>query len=204
MTDFASRAFWDDQAASFDVPADHGLSDDGTRQAWWNLLKQFLPTAPARVADLGCGTGSISVLLSEHSYDVVGIDFSSSMVQCAKEKANKAGLNVEFLEGDVARPDLPDASFDVVLARHVLWALPQPSSALRSWRQLLRPGGQFVLVEGRWSTGSGLRASDVQDMLTSVAEVSHVQPLTDPTLWGGQISDERYAMIAHVSLALDS
>ena len=40
------------------------------------------------------------------------------------------------------------ATYDVVLSRHVLWALPDPVEALRRWSALLRPEGRLVLVEG--------------------------------------------------------
>jgi SAM-dependent methyltransferase len=41
--------------------------------------------------------------------------------------------------------------FDVV-ARHLLWTLPDPAAALRRWIGLLRPRGHLVFVEGRWDT----------------------------------------------------
>ena len=57
-------ATWDAQADAFDQPADHGLRDPAVRQAWRELLVSHLPEPPARVADLGCGTGTLSVLLA--------------------------------------------------------------------------------------------------------------------------------------------
>ena len=56
--------FWDEQVASFDDEADHGLRDIQTREAWRRLLGSVLPPPPAEVADLGCGTGSLSVLMA--------------------------------------------------------------------------------------------------------------------------------------------
>ena len=50
--------FWDDQAAVFDEAPDHGMSDPTVREAWAALLLPLLPSVPARVADLGCGTGT--------------------------------------------------------------------------------------------------------------------------------------------------
>ena len=59
----AGAAYWDNQAATFDEQPDHGLRDPHVRAAWEQLLLPRLPPAPAMVADLGCGTGSLSVLL---------------------------------------------------------------------------------------------------------------------------------------------
>ena len=72
--------YWDSQAVAFDDGPDHGLHDPSVRAAWTSLLSAVLPPAPARVADLGCGTGTLSVLLAELSYDVSGVDLSPKMI----------------------------------------------------------------------------------------------------------------------------
>src|SRR5687768_4542510 len=56
---------WDREAQTFDEAADHGLADPDCREAWRSLLLEHLPPAPARVADLGCGTGTLALLLAE-------------------------------------------------------------------------------------------------------------------------------------------
>jgi precorrin-6B methylase 2 len=53
-------ADWDAEAARFDEEPDHGLRDPEVRACWRTLLLSALPPAPARVADLGAGTGSIT------------------------------------------------------------------------------------------------------------------------------------------------
>ncbi|MEU4741342.1 methyltransferase domain-containing protein [Actinosynnema sp. NPDC023658] len=184
LTTFAQARFWDGQAATFDEDADHGLRDPGVRQAWADLLLPLLPPAPASVVDLGCGTGSLTALLTGAGYDVRGLDLSGRMVTAARAKVP----GVEFRQGDAARPPYPPASFDVVLARHVLWVLPDPAAALDRWRALLKPGGLLVLIEGRWSTGAGLTAAECVALLGE----GDVRPLDDPALWGRDITDERY------------
>lgn len=191
------RDEWDAEADTYDSEPDHGMLALATRDAWWRLLETLLPSAPARVADLGCGTGSVSVLLAEHGYDVTGMDISPRMLGHARAKADAAGQTIRFTLGDVADPDLEVASVDVVLSRHVVWALPDPADAVRNWLQLLAPSGRLVLVEGRWGA-AGLTAESLSRIVEPhVREVTLV-PLNDPLLWGKAIDDERYALVAEV------
>ena len=74
---FETQKFWDAQADTFDDEADHGLRDAAVRGAWSRLLLFSLPDVPASVADLGYGTGSLSVLLAQAGYDVAGLDLST-------------------------------------------------------------------------------------------------------------------------------
>ncbi len=83
----AARAYWDAAAPGFDTEPDHGLRDSEVRQAWAELLRAYLPPPPASVLDLGCGTGSVSLLLAELGYIVTGVDFSGAMIALAKTKA---------------------------------------------------------------------------------------------------------------------
>jgi SAM-dependent methyltransferase len=188
--------YWNDQAAVFDEEADHGLRDPGTADAWRRLLLGCLPPAPAAVADVGSGTGSLSVLLAAAGYTVSGLDFAPAMVTAARAKAAAAGVGAQFAVGDAAAPSLPAASFDVVLSRHVLWALPDPGAALAAWLRLLRPGGMLVLVEGRWSTGAGLEADQARRVVLAQRAEADVTVLADPDLWGGPVTDERYLLVS--------
>jgi hypothetical protein len=78
----------------------------------------------------------------------------------------------------------------------VLWAIPDPSAALRRWVDLLRPGGLLVLVEGRWSTGAGLTSAKCERLLREHRETVTVHRLDDPPYWGLQIDDERYVAVS--------
>jgi 2-polyprenyl-3-methyl-5-hydroxy-6-metoxy-1,4-benzoquinol methylase len=188
--------YWDGQAATFDDEPDHGLRDPRVRAAWRDLLLTHTPVAPARVADLGCGTGTLSVLLAEEGYDVHGIDLSGQMVAAARAKARAAGVAGTFTQGDAGDPPLAEAAFDVVLSRHVLWALPDPQTALRRWCELLAPGGRLLLVEGFWFTGGGLHAVDVERLVRATGRRSAVLALSDPAYWGHEIDDERYLLVS--------
>lgn len=153
----------------------------------------MLPPLPASVADLGCGTGTLSVLLAREGYAVTGVDVSSEMLRRAQDKA---GDRSRFAQGDAADPPLAAHSFDVVLSRHVLWALPDPERVVARWARLLRPAGRLVLVEGRWHTGAGLTARRCEEIVHSCGRQAEVTRLTDTRLWGAPIADERYLLVS--------
>jgi len=204
--------YWDSAAGTFDDEPDHGLRDARVRAAWRDRLAQWFPAPPSSVLDLGCGTGSLGVLAEEMGHEVVGVDVSAAMVDRARKKVRAAGAGMELLVGDAGDPPVGDRSFDVVLARHLLWTLPTPEAALRRWVRLLRPGGRLVLVEGRWDAPAGAagyvdEAAELPwghgipaDVLTANAAqlVTDVrfEDLTDPGLWGHEVTDERYAVVA--------
>ena len=190
------RELWDHEAETFDEEPDHGLADPATRAAWRELLLEHLPPAPARVADLGCGTGTLSVLLAAEGYDVHGIDLSPEMVTRAKAKADAAGVAATFAVGDASAPDLPAGRFDVVLSRHVLWALPDPVEGLARWVDLLAPFGRLVLVEGRWFTGGGLTSAQTEALVHGTGRSVAIRHLPDAVYWGKEITDERYLAVS--------
>ncbi len=192
----AMRAVWDVEADVFDDQPDHGLRDTVVRTAWWQLLAGVLPCAPARVLDLGSGTGSLAVLLAHHGYEVLGVDFAPRMVERAIAKATDQGVCVNFRLGDAAAPPV-EGLFDALLVRHVLWALPDPRAALDRWLRLLTPTGVLVLIEGVWHTGAGIAAKDLLALAEPMTRTMTWRRLDDePTLWGGPVSDERYVITA--------
>lgn len=197
---------WDREAGTFDQEPDHGLADPECRAAWRDLLVGVLPAPPvvpeagaqrptrrARIADLGCGTGTLSLLLAEEGHAVTGVDFAPEMVRRASAKA---GHVAEFLVGDAAEPPLGPAAYDVVLCRHVLWALPDPAAALARWVGLLAPGGRLVLVEGRWHTGGGLTADETIALVEATGRTAELRPMPEPVFWGGPVDDERYLVVS--------
>jgi SAM-dependent methyltransferase len=188
--------YWDEQASSFDDAPDHGLRDAAIRSAWAALLIPLIPPAPARIADLGCGTGSLAALLSEAGHVVSGMDVAAGMITRARAKAADAGVDVDFEIGDAMSPPWPPATFDVVLARHVVWALPDPALGLRRWFELLKPGGRIVLIEGRWWTGAGLAADELLALVRAHGRAASITLLPDANLWGGPVTDERYLLVS--------
>lgn len=203
----AIAAHWNIAAATFDTEPDHGLTRPAVRAAWSARLRSWIPGDGVDVLDVGCGTGSLSLLAAEHGHRVTAIDLAPEMVALARRKL--AGHDARVLVADASAPPIAHASTDVVLARHLLWTLPDPVTTLRRWVRLLRPGGHLVLVEGCWDvpdTGDGpgtpwsrgVPATVLADAVRPLVTRLHTEHLTDPALWGRMINDERYVLLAHI------
>lgn len=204
------RRYWDDSAADYDASPDHGLLDSDVRAAWKDLVRTWLPTRPSVVADLACGTGTMSVLMAELGHQVEGVDLSGEMVKRAKAKAAPYGAAVSIAQADAGEPPFRPGSFDVVFARHILWTLPEPTEALRRWADLLRPGGRVVLVEGCWGLegGSdqpglpwraGVPSAELAELVGELVGPASVVPLSDQVYWGREVQDERYLLTARLA-----
>jgi ubiquinone/menaquinone biosynthesis C-methylase UbiE len=142
------RDWWDDDALAYDTAPGHSLSDPVEAAVWRAALAALLPPAPSRVLDVGAGTGSMSLLAAELGHEVTALDLSGSMLDRAKEKAVARSLAIDFVVGPAEEP--PSGPFDAVMARHVLWTLPEPAEALAAWRRSTQAGGSLVLFEGSW------------------------------------------------------
>jgi len=194
MDAMGASEYWDSEAAAVDEAPDHGLRDPAVRDAWARLLLPLLPPAPARVADLGCGTGTLTLLMAQAGHLVSGLDLAPRMVAVARGKIAAGGVVADVVVGDASSPPWQPGTFDAVLTRHVLWAMPDPEAALTTWIDLLAPGGRLILIEGRWSTGVGLASADVAELVLRHRREAEVTILDDAALWGGPTDDERYVI----------
>jgi ubiquinone/menaquinone biosynthesis C-methylase UbiE len=153
------RHHWDRRAATFDQRAGHGLVSDAQREAWHDLLSRLVGRAPQRALDVGCGTGFLALRLAELGHVVSGVDLSSQMIEQARAKADQAAVEIEFRVGDAAHLDSADEAYDLVVARHVIWNLPDPERGVAEWLRVLRPGGRLLLIEGKWADNEAVALS---------------------------------------------
>ena len=99
-----------------------------------------------RVLEVGVGTG-INLGMYPRDCNVMGIDFSASMLEQARERVAKKRLgNVRLLEMDAAALRFADDSFDIVYAPYVISVVPDPVAVAREMRRVCRPGGRIVVL----------------------------------------------------------
>ena len=115
------------------------------RSEFARALDRAIP-GDARIVEVGCGTGQMSLYLARADRLVVGADLTRASLALAAEAAGRFGLaQAMFVETDLRRPGLRAGAFDVVYCSGVLHHTPDPEASFRSLVRLARPGGIIVL-----------------------------------------------------------
>jgi SAM-dependent methyltransferase len=116
-------------------------------------------TAPAgaRVLDVGCGPGHLSIRLARHGLEVTGLDLDPAMIARAQANADRLGNGDQrrpsFLVGDVATLAFPDESCDLVVSTLSMHHWADPTAALAEIGRVLRPGARALI----WDFRPGVR-----------------------------------------------
>ncbi|HEY7055671.1 MAG TPA: methyltransferase domain-containing protein [Vicinamibacterales bacterium] len=99
-----------------------------------------------RVLEVGVGTG-INLSLYPRAAAVTGIDFSSSMLEKARERAaRKNAAPVRLLQMDAADLKFADNAFDIVYAPYLISVVPDPLKVAQEMRRVCRPGGRIIFL----------------------------------------------------------
>lgn len=109
-----------------------------------------------RVADIGCGIGTISCRMAEQvgpGGSVTGIDISDAQIELARRNADMAGLtNVQFRIASAYETGLEHGAFDLVFCRFLLMHLTRSEDAIREMASLVRPGGVLACEDGDFTS----------------------------------------------------
>jgi SAM-dependent methyltransferase len=122
-----------------------------------SLLGAMPPVPGERWLDVGCGRGAVllQVAPAVRPGVAVGTDISPGMLERCRQLAARAGLdNVELVLDDAQEPKVA-GGYDTLSSSLVLFFLPDPAAALRSWLTLVAPGGRigattFSEIDPRW------------------------------------------------------
>jgi ubiquinone/menaquinone biosynthesis C-methylase UbiE len=115
------------------------------------LLDQAAVRSGHRVLDIGCGTGSLVVLIKRRHTDVevVGLDPDPKVLARARRKSHRAALSIQLDQGFADEIPYPEGTFDRVFSSFMLHHLPaaEKERTLREVRRVLKPGGRFHLLD---------------------------------------------------------
>lgn len=120
--------------------------DRGWRVA---AVEAALAHNPRRILDLACGTGDMTLLLKKMApkAEVVGGDFAPPMLELAKAKAKKAGLEIPFLETDALKLPFPDNYFDAITVAFGFRNFVDYEKALSELSRVTAAGGRVCILE---------------------------------------------------------
>ena len=112
------------------------------------LLRRYGLAGEIRILDAGCGTGEISSRLADlyPSATLLGVDIVESHLGAARVRSARFGARVTFENRSLFDRGLPDRTFDLVVCRHVLQAVPHPERVLAELARVTRPGGRLHLI----------------------------------------------------------
>ncbi|HWU16454.1 MAG TPA: class I SAM-dependent methyltransferase [Devosia sp.] len=143
------REFWSERAATFDQSVGHEVFSEAERRGWHRLIRKHLGDGKARpLLDLACGTAVISHLMNDMGFKVTGADWSEAMLEQARAKAAKRGADIRFIMRDAEKTGEPDASYDAITNRHLVWTLVDVPACFAEWHRLLKPGGKLLIIDG--------------------------------------------------------
>lgn len=140
---------------------------------------RLLADPPARVADIGCGTGwsSIAIARAYPTVRVDGFDLDESSIALAQANAEAAGVRdrVTFAVRDAADPAL-SGRYDLVTAFETIHDMARPVEALRMMRRLLADGGALIVADERVGDTFSAPGNDIE-RLNYAFSVLHCLPV---------------------------
>ncbi|MBX7219600.1 MAG: class I SAM-dependent methyltransferase [Blastocatellia bacterium] len=152
------------------------------------FLHRLNLTPGIKLLDVGCGSGQIAIPAALAGVEVTGVDIATNLLEQARERAQHAGLRVQFEEGDAEALPFPDGSFEVVVSLIGAMFAPRPDLVAAELVRVCRPGGRIVMAN--W-TPEGF----VGQMFKTIAR--HVPPpplMASPVLWGKEdVVKERFS-----------
>jgi SAM-dependent methyltransferase len=133
----------------------------------------------ARVLDIACGTGNVTIPLARRGATVTGLDMTPHLLEEARARAAREGLRIRFDEGFVEKLPYPDASFDVLVSMFGIMFSPLPATVASEMARVLRPGGRLALANWTPSGFSG-KMSEVSGRYLPPPPQGTISPF----LWG--------------------
>lgn len=147
-----SLAYWSGRAPEYSQLHEEELASE--RGASFAAVLGGLPKVQpgARVLDLGCGSGLLTIVLADKGCKVTGVDFSADMLDQARINAARHGVagNAEFVQADVHELPFDEGTFDLVVTRNVTWVLQDVARVYAGVLRVLKPGGMFVNIDANY------------------------------------------------------
>jgi ubiquinone/menaquinone biosynthesis C-methylase UbiE len=141
------------------------------------FVAMLAPAANARVLDVACGPGFLTLAFAARCAEVIGIDATDALLDIARANALERGLrNVRFESGDATTLPYADHAFDVVLCRAAFHHLPAPGRVLAEMARVTRSDGSVVVADIVASANS--RFARNHNAIERLCDPTHVRALS--------------------------
>ncbi|MCL2399052.1 MAG: class I SAM-dependent methyltransferase [Defluviitaleaceae bacterium] len=111
------------------------------------MLQNHNVPSNSLLLDLGCGTGTVTFMMAQKGYELIGVDASADMLSEASAKMHKKGYNILFLNQDILELDLygtVDAAYSICDTLNYILTEEEFEKALKNVALYLNPGGIFI------------------------------------------------------------
>src|ERR1043165_6666490 len=124
------------------------------------MVDPLNPPADASILDPGCGTGEISMRLAQTfpGARLLGVDVIDAHLERARARSVAFGDRVRFEHRSIFELDLPDRTFELVVCRHVLQAIPHPERVIAELARVTKRSGWLSWI---CRTGPSISSSAV-------------------------------------------
>ena len=164
------------------------LEARGTHAYFREMMHEYLDAVEIdsanQILEIGCGTGVAAREIAgreNFSGHITATDLSPGLVKIARELAAKEGKSesIEFRVGDCRQLEMPDSSFDIVIAHTLISHVPNPIDVLHESARLVKPGGKIVFFDGdyaslSWSNENPTKAKEYDEKIQNAGHGSKV------------------------------
>lgn len=132
------------------------VQDESRRQRMLESERFYLEEAGksgGRVLELACGSGRLTVPIAQSGIEIIGADLSRSMLEAARAKARRAGVEVQFVEADMRSFDLPGKFAAILIPGNSLLHLFTAQDLTQCFGNVQRhlaPGGRLIFDISKW------------------------------------------------------
>jgi 2-polyprenyl-3-methyl-5-hydroxy-6-metoxy-1,4-benzoquinol methylase len=141
------------------------------------LVAEVASVPAGRALDLACGEGQNAIWLASVGWDVTGVDFSEVAIRKAATRAERDGVEVEFVCADLVEYEPAQASYDLVLVMYLHIPATRRRAVHEQAAAAVAPGGTFLLLgHDLTNLADGVGGPKDPDLLYTAEEIASELP----------------------------
>jgi ubiquinone/menaquinone biosynthesis C-methylase UbiE len=160
------------------MAGDFGQIAQYSRKAAEEFIARIGIKSGAKMLDIACGTGNLSIPAARRGAKVTGVDIATNLIEQARQRAAKEGVDVRFDEGDAEQLPYGDGEFDSIMTMFGAMFAPRPERVASEMVRVCRSGGTIVMAN--WTQ----RGFTGKVFAAGVRFVPPPEGVPSPLLWG--------------------